>query len=224
MELTTMYESLGVKRENILMCDSKGVISKSRTDLNEMKKYFAVETDAKTLADAVKGADVFLGLSKADVLSPEMLLSMNENPAVFALANPRPEISYELATGTRKDLIFATGRSDYPNQVNNVLGFPYIFRGALDTASTCINEEMKLAAVHALADLAHEPAPDEVKKIFPDETLEFGRNYILPKPFDKRLIVRVSSAVAKAAMESGAARSPITDWSAYEKHLASLIK
>ena len=219
-----MYESLGVKRENILMCDSKGVISKSRTDLNEMKKYFAVETDAKTLADAVKGADVFLGLSKADVLSPEMLLSMNENPAVFALANPRPEISYELATGTRKDLIFATGRSDYPNQVNNVLGFPYIFRGALDTASTCINEEMKLAAVHALAALAHEPAPDEVKKIFPDETLEFGRNYILPKPFDKRLIVSVSSAVAKAAMESGAARSPITDWSAYEKHLASLIK
>ncbi len=219
-----MYETLGVKRENILMCDSKGVISKSRTDLNEMKKYFAVETDAKTLADAVKGADVFLGLSKADVLTPEMLLSMNENPAVFALANPRPEISYDLATGTRKDLIFATGRSDYPNQVNNVLGFPYIFRGALDTASKCINEEMKLAAVHALADLAHEPATDEVKKIYAGETLEFGRNYILPKPFDKRLIVKVSTAVAKAATESGAARSPITDWDAYEKRLAELVK
>lgn len=218
-----MYESLGVKRGNILMCDSKGVISKSRTDLNEMKKYFAVETDAKTLADAVKGADVFLGVSRADVLTPEMLLSMNENPAVFALANPRPEISYELATATRKDIIFATGRSDYPNQVNNVLGFPYIFRGALDTAATCINEEMKLAAVRALAALAHEPATDEVKKIFKNETLEFGRNYILPKPFDKRLIVKVSAAVAKAAMESGAARSPITDWDAYEKHLASLI-
>lgn len=219
-----MYETLGVKRENILMCDSKGVISKSRTDLNEMKKYFAAETDAKTLADAVKGADVFLGLSKADVLTPEMLLSMNENPAVFALANPRPEISYDLATGTRKDLIFATGRSDYPNQVNNVLGFPYIFRGALDTASKCINEEMKLAAVHALADLAHEPATDEVKKIYAGETLEFGRNYILPKPFDKRLIVKVSTAVAKAATESGAARSPITDWDAYEKRLAELVK
>ena len=218
-----MYESLGVKRENILMCDSKGVISKSRSDLNEMKKYFAVETDAKTLADALKGADVFLGVSRADVLTPEMLLSMNENPAVFALANPRPEISYELATATRKDIIFATGRSDYPNQVNNVLGFPYIFRGALDTAATCINEEMKHAAVRALAALAHEPATDEVKKIFNRETLEFGRNYILPKPFDKRLIVKVSAAVAKAAMESGAARSPIADWDAYEKHLASLI-
>lgn len=218
-----MYESLGVKRENILMCDSKGVISKSRSDLNEMKKYFAVETDAKTLADALKGADVFLGVSRADVLTPEMLLSMNENPAVFALANPRPEISYELATATRKDIIFATGRSDYPNQVNNVLGFPYIFRGALDTAATCINEEMKHAAVRALAALAHEPATDEVKKIFNRETLEFGRNYILPKPFDKRLIVKVSAAVAKAAMESGAERSPIADWDAYEKHLASLI-
>lgn len=219
-----MYETLGVKRENILMCDSKGVISKSRTDINEMKKYFAAETDAKTLDDAVKGADVFLGLSKADVLTPEMLLSMNENPAVFALANPRPEISRDLAAGTRKDLIFATGRSDYPNQVNNVLGFPYIFRGALDTASKCINEEMKLAAVRAIADLAHEPATDEVKKIYAGETLEFGRNYILPKPFDKRLIVKVSTAVAKAAMESGAARSPITDWAAYEKRLAGLIK
>ena len=149
---------------------------------------------------------------------------MNENPAVFALANPRPEISYELATATRKDIIFATGRSDYPNQVNNVLGFPYIFRGALDTASKCINEEMKLAAVYALAALAHEPATDEVRKIFAGENLVFGRSYILPKPFDKRLIVKVSSAVAKAAMESGAARQPITDWQTYEKRLASLVK
>ncbi len=219
-----MYISLGVKRENIFMCDSKGVISTSRTDLNEMKKFFALDTDAKTLADAVKGADVFLGVSKADILTPEMLLSMNENPVVFALANPRPEISYELATATRKDIIFATGRSDYPNQVNNVLGFPYIFRGALDTASKCINEEMKLAAVYALAELAHEPVTEDVKKIFAGENLVFGRSYILPKPFDRRLIVKVSAAVAKAAMESGAARQPISDWQAYEKRLASLVK
>ena len=219
-----MYISLGVKRENIFMCDSKGVISKSRTDLNPMKQFFAVDTDAKTLADAVKGADVFLGVSKADVLTPEMLLSMNENPMVFALANPRPEISYELAMATRKDIIFATGRSDYPNQVNNVLGFPYIFRGALDTGAKTINEEMKIAAVHALAELAHEPATEEVKKIFAGEELVFGRKYILPKPFDKRLIVKVSSAVAKAAMDSGVARTPITDWKAYEARLASLLK
>lgn len=219
-----MYISLGVKRENILMCDSKGVISASRTDLNPMKKFFAVETQAKTLSDAVKGADVFLGLSKADVLTPEMLLTMNANPIVFALANPRPEIAYEVAVATRKDIIFATGRSDYPNQVNNVLGFPYIFRGALDTASKSINEEMKIAAVRALAELAHEPATEEVKNIFKNETLEFGRQYILPKPFDKRLIVKVSTAVAHAAMDSGVARMPITDWAAYEKHLASLVK
>ena len=219
-----MYISLGVKRENIFMCDSKGVISKSRTDLNPMKQFFAVDTDAKTLADAVKGADVFLGVSKADVLKPEMLLSMNENPMVFALANPRPEISYELAMQTRKDIIFATGRSDYPNQVNNVLGFPYIFRGALDTGAKTINEEMKIAAVHALAELAHEPATEEVKKIFAGEELVFGRKYILPKPFDKRLIVKVSAAVAKAAMDSGVARTPITDWKAYEARLAALLK
>ncbi len=219
-----MYISLGVKRENIFMCDSKGVISKSRTDLNPMKRFFAIDTDAKTLADAVKGADVFLGVSKADVLTPEMLLSMNENPMVFALANPRPEISYELAIATRKDIIFATGRSDYPNQVNNVLGFPYIFRGALDTGAKTINEEMKIAAVHALAELAHEPATDEVKKIFAGEELTFGRKYILPKPFDKRLIVKVSAAVAKAAMDSGVARTPVEDWKAYEARLASLLK
>ncbi len=218
-----MYISLGVKRENIYMCDSKGVISTSRTDLNEMKKFFAIETSAKTLADAVKGADVFLGVSKADVLSAEMLLSMNENPIVFALANPRPEISYDLAHATRKDIIFATGRSDYPNQVNNVLGFPFIFRGALDTGAKCINEEMKHAAVYALAELAHEPATEEIKALFRNENLVFGPDYILPKPFDKRLIVKVSSAVAKAAIDSGVARHKITDWQAYEKRLAGLI-
>lgn len=218
-----MYIALGVKREHIFMCDSKGVITTSRTDLNEMKKFFAADTDAKTLADAVKGADVFLGVSKSDILTPEMLLSMNENPVVFALANPRPEISYELAMATRKDIIFATGRSDYPNQVNNVLGFPYIFRGALDTGAKCINEEMKIAAVHALAALAHESASEEVKEIFKGEKLEFGRTYILPKPFDKRLIVKVSAAVAKAAMDSGVARTPITNWQSYEQKLSSLI-
>ena len=219
-----MYIALGVKREHIFMCDSKGVISTSRQDLNEQKKFFAVETSAKTLGEAVKGADVFLGVSKADVLSAEMLLSMNENPIVFALANPKPEISYELAMATRKDIIFATGRSDYPNQVNNVLGFPYIFRGALDVHAKCINEEMKIAAVKALADLAHEPVPEDVKKIFNGENLVFGREYFLPKPFDKRLIVKVSAAVAKAAIDSGVARAPISDWAAYEDRLAKLLK
>ncbi|MDY6068398.1 MAG: malic enzyme-like NAD(P)-binding protein [Opitutales bacterium] len=219
-----MYIALGVKREHIFMCDSKGVISTSRQDLNEQKKFYAVETSAKTLAEAVKGADVFLGVSKADVLSAEMLLSMNENPIVFALANPKPEISYELATATRKDIIFATGRSDYPNQVNNVLGFPYIFRGALDVHAKCINEEMKIAAVKALAALAHEPVPEYVKKIFNSENLVFGREYFLPKPFDKRLIVKVSAAVARAAIDSGVARTPISDWAAYEDRLAKLLK
>lgn len=219
-----MYIALGVKREHIFMCDSKGVISTSRQDLNPQKKFFAVETSAKTLAEAVKGADVFLGVSKADVLSAEMLLSMNENPIVFALANPKPEISYELAMATRKDIIFATGRSDYPNQVNNVLGFPYIFRGALDVHAKCINEEMKIAAVKALAALAHEPVPEDVKKIFNGENLVFGREYFLPKPFDKRLIVKVSAAVAKAAIDSGVARTPISDWAAYEDRLAKLLK
>ena len=218
-----MYIALGVKRENILLCDSKGPITTSRTDLNETKKFFAVDSDAKTLADAVRGADVFLGVSKADVLKPEMLLSMNDNPVVFALANPRPEIDYETAMATRKDIIFATGRSDYPNQVNNVLGFPYIFRGALDTHAKCINEEMKIAAVRALAALAHEEVPEDVKKAYGLDAVEFGRQYILPKPFDKRLIVRVSAAVAKAAVESGVARAPITDWAKYEERLASLL-
>lgn len=217
-----MYVNLGVKKENILMCDSKGPITTSRTDLNEAKKFFAVESSAKSIADAVKGADVFLGVSKADILTPEMLLSMAANPVVLALANPKPEIEPELAVATRSDIIFATGRSDYPNQVNNVLGFPYIFRGALDTNAKCINEEMKIAATRALAALAHEPITDEVKKAYGIDNIEFGRGYILPKPFDKRLIVKVSSAVAKAAVESGVARNVITDWDAYEKRLAEI--
>ena len=215
-----MYVNLGVKKENILMCDSKGPITTSRTDLNEAKKFFAVESSAKSIADAVKGADVFLGVSKADILTPEMLLSMAANPVVLALANPKPEIEPELAVATRSDIIFATGRSDYPNQVNNVLGFPYIFRGALDTNAKCINEEMKIAATRALAALAHEPVTDEVKKAYGIDNIEFGRGYILPKPFDKRLIVKVSSA--KAAVESGVARNVITDWDAYKKRLAEI--
>ncbi len=218
-----MYISLGVKRENIIMCDSKGAITTSRTDLNEAKKYFANNCNAKTLADAVNGADVFLGVSKANILSAEMLLTMNANPVVFALANPSPEIDYHTATSTRKDIIFATGRSDYPNQVNNVLGFPYIFRGALDTNAKRINEEMKIAAVHAIAELALEPIPDYVKNIYNMQNVEFGREYILPKPFDKRLIVKVSQAVAKAAIESGVARATISDWDAYAKELSARI-
>ncbi len=220
---TKMYLALGAKKENIIMCDSKGVISKSRTDLNEAKKFFATDTDAKTLVDAVKGADMFLGVSRADILKPEMLLTMNANPIVLALANPRPEISYEDATSTRDDIIFATGRSDYPNQVNNVLGFPYIFRGALDTNAKSITEEMKIAAVYAIASLAKEEVPEEVKVAYNLKDLSFGKKYILPKPFDKRLIVKVSSAVAKAAIDSGVARKIITDWNAYEQHLAKLI-
>ncbi len=218
-----MYISLGVKRENIMMCDSKGVITTSRADLNEAKKFFAVDSSAKTLADAVKNADVFLGVSRGDVLTQDMVRTMNDNPLVFALANPKPEISYENAMQSRNDIIYATGRSDYPNQVNNVLGFPYIFRGALDTHATSINEEMKLAAVRALAQLAHEPVPEDVKKAYGNESLEFGREYILPKPFDKRLVVEVSSAVAKAAIDSGVARNVITDWQAYRKELAERI-
>lgn len=218
-----MYISLGVKKEHILMCDSKGAITTSRTDLNDAKKFFAIDNNAKTLADAVKNADVFLGVSRGNVLSQEMVRSMNVNPIVFALANPKPEISYEDAMASRDDIIFATGRSDYPNQVNNVLGFPYIFRGALDTHAKCINEEMKIAAVHAIASLAHESVSDEVKQAYNLDSLEFGRQYILPKPFDKRLIVKVSTAVAKAAIESGVARHIITDWNEYQQELKNRI-
>jgi malate dehydrogenase (oxaloacetate-decarboxylating)(NADP+) len=214
---------LGAKKENITMCDSKGVLSIHRTDLNSAKKEFATERDIKTLGEAMVGADVFLGLSVADVLTKEMVQSMNENPIVFALANPNPEISYQEAMSSRKDIIFATGRSDYPNQVNNVLGFPYIFRGALDTHSKAINEEMKLAAVKAIASLAKEPVPDVVNAAYQLERTTFGREYILPKPLDPRLLTAVSVAVAKAAIESGVARKTITDWDAYANHLREMM-
>lgn len=219
-----MYIKLGAKRSNIIMCDSKGVLSKKRDDLSSSKMAFASDTNAKTLADAVKGADVFLGLSKGGLLSADMLKSMNANPIVFALANPDPEITYEAAFGARTDLIFATGRSDYPNQVNNVLGFPYIFRGALDTRAREINEEMKIAASRALAALAKKEVPSDIAETYGLSSLSFSREYILPKPHDPRLIVEISSAVAKAAMDSGVAETPISDWSAYAKKLNALLK
>jgi malate dehydrogenase (oxaloacetate-decarboxylating)(NADP+) len=214
-----LYISLGVKKENVLMVDSIGVLNSRRTGLNKYKQAFVRETDANTLADALKGADVFLGLSVADVLTPEMLKSMNRDPIVFAMANPNPEITYEKALAARDDLIFATGRSDYPNQINNVLGFPFIFRGALDVRATSINEAMKIAAVNALAELTKENVPEVVNKAYKVENLHFGRDYIIPKPLDPRLIFHVAPAVAKAAMESGVARTPITDWEAYKEML-----
>ncbi|WP_298548441.1 NADP-dependent malic enzyme [uncultured Parabacteroides sp.] len=220
---TKLYIMLGAKKENIIMCDSKGVISTHRTDLNESKKFFATDRDIKTLAEAVVGADVFLGLSVANVLTKEMVRSMNTNPIVFALANPNPEISYADAMASRDDIIFATGRSDYPNQINNVLGFPYIFRGALDTHAKAINEEMKLAAVYAIAGLAKEPVPDVVNAAYKLKRTTFGRDYILPKALDPRLLTRVSCAVAKAAIESGVSRRTITDWEGYANHLREMM-
>jgi malate dehydrogenase (oxaloacetate-decarboxylating)(NADP+) len=220
---TRLYMSLGAKRENIVMCDSKGVISVRRTDLNREKQFFATERGVNTLAEAIAGADMFLGLSVADVLTPEMVQSMNGNPVVFALANPNPEISYELAKASRPDLIFATGRSDYPNQINNVLGFPYIFRGALDVRATAINEEMKLAAVKAIADLARESVPDVVNAAYGLTQLTYGRDYLIPKPMDPRLLTWVSISVAKAAIASGVARRTITDWDAYRNRLQDLM-
>ncbi len=214
-----LYISLGVKPGNLMMLDSKGVITTQRTDLNKYKKYFARDTNRRTLADAVEGADVFLGLSVAGVLKPEMLKTMAEDPIVFAMANPNPEISYEDAMGARKDIIFATGRSDYPNQINNVLGFPYIFRGALDVKARAINEEMKIAAVHALAELAKKEVPDTVNTAYKTRNLSFGREYIIPKPLDPRLITTVATAVARAAIESGVARKPIDNWQLYEIEL-----
>ena len=214
-----LYISLGVKRENVLMLDSRGVLNTRRTGLNKYKMEFVVETDANTLEEAMIDADVFLGLSVADVLTPEMLLSMKRDPIVFAMANPNPEIAYEKAIGARKDIIFATGRSDYPNQVNNVLGFPFIFRGAMDVRATGINEEMKIAAVYAIAGLTKEDVPEVVNKAYKVENLHFGRDYIIPKPLDPRLIFHVAPAVAKAAMDSGVARNPITDWDAYKEEL-----
>ena len=216
---TRLYMSLGVKPENVLMCDSKGVLSTKRTDLNDAKKEFARDTDRVTLSDALKDADVFLGLSVKGAMSKEMLASMAPNPIVFAMANPDPEISYEDAMSVRKDLIFATGRSDYPNQINNVLGFPYIFRGALDVRATAINEEMKLAAVYALSELAKQPVPDVVQKAYNKTSMSFGREYIVPTPLDPRLIEFVAPAVAKAAMESGVAKKPIENWDDYKADL-----
>ena len=220
---TKLYIMLGARKENIIMCDSKGVISTHRTDLNESKKFFATDRDIKTLAEAVVGADVFLGLSVANVLTQDMVRSMNTNPIVFALANPNPEISYADAMASRDDIIFATGRSDYPNQINNVLGFPYIFRGALDTHAKAINEEMKLAAVYAIAELAKEPVPDVVNAAYKLKRTTFGRDYILPKALDPRLLTRVSCAVAKAAIDSGVSRRTITDWEGYANHLREMM-
>ncbi len=210
-----LYKLLGVPAGHIYMCDSKGVLHTSRSDMNAMKLEFATSDPVHTLQEAIRGADVFLGLSKGNVLSGEMVRSMASNPIVFALANPNPEISYEEAMASRPDIIFATGRSDHPNQVNNVLGFPYIFRGALDVRSTCINEEMKIAAVRAISALAKEPVPDVVASVYKKKDMSFGREYIIPKPVDPRLITRISMAVARAAMESGVARKPVTDWDGY---------
>ncbi|HEX2963030.1 MAG TPA: malic enzyme-like NAD(P)-binding protein, partial [Ignavibacteriales bacterium] len=214
-----LYVRAGVKKENIMMCDSKGVIAKSRTDLNKYKMLYAVETEKKTLADAMDGADVFLGLSVAGVVTKDMIISMAPDPIVFAMANPDPEISYEDAVDARKDIIMATGRSDYPNQVNNVLGFPFIFRGALDVKATAITEEMKMAAVKALACLAKEKVPDVVVKAYGGLDFSFGREYIIPKPFDPRVLWKVAPAVAKAAIENGVARVKIENWHEYEEEL-----
>ena len=215
-----MYLSLGVKKENLVMFDINGLINTERTDLDDMRMYFATSRkDIGTIGEAMKGADVFIGLSAGNVIQPEMLVGMAKNPIVFAMANPNPEIAYELAIKTRKDLIMATGRSDYPNQVNNVLGFPYIFRGALDVRATTINEAMKIAAVKAIAELAKRSVPEAVNLAYNARNLKFGRDYIIPKPVDFRLITEVSIAVAKAAIESGVARKTITDWDAYSEEL-----
>jgi len=220
---TQLYMMLGAKLENIVMVDSKGVINKQRTDLNARKKPFATDRTITTLAEAVEGSDVFLGLSVAGVLSKEMVKTMNENPIVFALANPNPEISYDDAMAARPDIIFATGRSDHPNQINNVLGFPYIFRGALDVRAKCINEEMKVAAVRAIAELTKKPVPDVVNAAYNLKRLSFGRDYIIPKPLDPRLLTIVAPAVAKAAMESGVSRIEIKDWEAYNNKLREMM-
>jgi len=214
-----LYKRLGVKPDNIVMVDSKGVIRADRGNLSAEKQEFATQKNLHTLADAVKGTDMFLGLSIANVFSAEMLLSMNNNPIVFALANPNPEINYELAISTRPDVIMATGRSDFPNQINNVLGFPYIFRGALDVRATDINEEMKVAAVYAIAELAKEPVPEEVNVAFTDGNLTFGKDYLVPKPTDPRLLETIAPAVAKAAMESGVSQRTIRNWRSYVENL-----
>jgi len=214
-----LYQAFGAKRENMVMIDSKGVIRMDRENLSEEKSEFATHRKIDTLEEAMHGADVFIGLSRANIVTPEMLMAMSKNPIVFAMANPDPEIEYQLAVSTRKDIIMATGRSDHPNQVNNVLGFPFIFRGALDVRATKINEAMKKAAVLALAKLAKEHVPEQVNIAYGETRLAFGRDYIIPKPFDPRLIVQVPPAVAKAAMESGVAKEPIHDWDEYRETL-----
>ncbi|WP_394973472.1 NADP-dependent malic enzyme [uncultured Croceitalea sp.] len=216
---TRLYKAFGAKAENIVMLDSKGVIRKDRDNLSSQKAEFASDRNISTLEEAMVDADVFIGLSMANIVSPEMLKSMAKNPIVFAMANPNPEIEYELACSTRDDILMATGRSDHPNQVNNVLGFPFIFRGALDVRATKINEEMKMAAVRALAELTKEPVPEQVNITYDTTRLTFGKKYIIPKPFDPRLIAKIPPAVAKAAMESGVAKAPITDWDKYEEEL-----
>lgn len=214
-----IYLALGANLDNLIMLDSSGVISKTRTDLDENKRQFASATPLKTLAEVMEGADVFIGLSKGNVVNQDMIRSMAKNPIVFALANPDPEISYEDAIAAREDIIIATGRSDHPNQVNNVLGFPFIFRGALDVRATCINEEMKLAAIYALAALAKEPVPEAVNLAYNARNITFGKTYIIPKPVDSRLIYTVAPAVARAAIDSGVAKRPVKDWEAYKAYL-----
>ena len=219
-----MFLALGARRDQITMCDSRGVVTTRRTDLNSVKREFATDRPVTTLREALVGADVFLGVSTAGVLDADMVRSMAGNPLVMALANPDPEISYDEAKAARPDVIVATGRTDYPNQVNNVLGFPYIFRGALDVRARKINEAMKLAAAHALAELAQEPVPTMVLRAYALEKLEFGRDYLIPKPFDPRLLCTVAPAVARAAIESGVARQPIADWDAYIEKLRTLTE
>lgn len=220
---TKLYMALGARKENIIMCDSKGPLTASRTNLDEIKQQFVTDQKVESLQEAMKGADLFVGLSVANAITAEDLTNMAANPIVFALANPDPEINYELAMATRKDIIMATGRSDHPNQVNNVLGFPYIFRGALDVRAKEINEAMKLAAVHALAQLAKEPVPDSVANAYGTTKMYFGREYLIPKPLDPRLITTISPAVAKAAMDSGVAKKSIEDWGAYNMELQARI-
>ena len=221
---TNLLVSMGLKRNNIVMCDSKGVITTSRKDLNPQKAAYAVDrTDLTTLADAMVGADAFLGLSVADVVTPEMVDSMAERPIVFALANPNPEIARDKALAVRSDMVYATGRSDYPNQINNVLGFPYIFRGALDCRASVINEEMKIAAAQAIAALAREKVPANIKELYNEPHMAFGRDYILPKPFDRRLLTFVPAAVAEAAGKTGVAAKPISDLKRYSNRLKRYV-
>jgi len=216
---TRLYLKLGVQRKNVVMCDSQGVIRKDRENLTLEKAEFATHKDLNTLEEAMHNADVFIGLSKGNVVTPAMLLSMAKDPIVFAMANPDPEIPYDLAIATRDDIIMATGRSDHPNQVNNVLGFPFIFRGALDVRATKINEEMKMAAVYALAEMAKKSVPEQVNIVYDEISLSFGKEYIIPKPFDPRLIYEIPPAIAKAAMDSGVAQEPIEDWGKYREEL-----